>query len=79
MDDSPITLTVGRDTWSPRNYDDRYEGRVTVRRALEQSLNAATVRVAESVGLPAVIETARALGLRRAARRCPRSRSARSR
>ena len=63
VDDSPITLTVGRDTWSPRNYNDRYEGRVSVRRALELSLNAATVRVAESVGLPAVIETARALGL----------------
>jgi penicillin-binding protein 1B len=63
VDDSPITLTIGRDTWSPRNYNDRYEGRVTVRRALELSLNAATIRVAESVGLPAVIETARALGL----------------
>jgi penicillin-binding protein 1B len=63
VDDSPITLTVGRTTWSPRNYNDHYEGRVTVRRALELSLNAATVRVAESVGLPAVIETARALGL----------------
>ena len=63
VDDSPITLTVGRDSWSPRNHNDRYEGRVTVRRALEQSLNAATIRVAESVGLPAVIETARALGL----------------
>ena len=63
VDDSPITLTVGRDSWSPRNYNDRYEGRVSVRRALELSLNAATVRVAESVGLPAVIETARALRL----------------
>jgi penicillin-binding protein 1B len=63
VEDSPITLTVGNDTWSPRNYGDRYEGRVTVRRALELSLNAATVRVAEKVGLPAVIETARGLGL----------------
>ncbi|HEX9819558.1 MAG TPA: PBP1A family penicillin-binding protein [Methylomirabilota bacterium] len=62
VDDVPITLPVGRDTWSPRNYNDRYEGRVTVRRALEQSLNAATVRVAESAGLPNVVETARALG-----------------
>jgi penicillin-binding protein 1B len=62
VDDTPITLTVGRDTWSPRNYNDRYEGRVTVRRALEQSLNAATVRVAESAGLPNVVETARAMG-----------------
>jgi len=62
VDDAPLTLQVGRDTWSPRNYNDHYEGRVTVRRALEQSLNAATVHVAESVGMPAVIETARALG-----------------
>ncbi len=62
VEDAPLTLTVGRDTWSPRNYNDQYEGRVTVRRALEQSLNAATIRVAESVGMPAVVETARALG-----------------
>jgi penicillin-binding protein 1B len=62
VEDAPLTLQVGRDTWSPRNYNDHYEGRVTVRRALEQSLNAATVHVAASVGMPAVVETARALG-----------------
>jgi len=62
VDDVPVVLQVGNETWSPRNYNDHYEGRVTVRRALEQSLNAATVRVAELVGLPAVIETARDLG-----------------
>ncbi|PYN50381.1 MAG: hypothetical protein DME00_05790 [Candidatus Rokuibacteriota bacterium] len=63
VDDAPLTLKVGTTTWSPRNYEDRYEGRVTVRRALEQSLNAATVRVALEIGLPAVIETARGLGI----------------
>jgi penicillin-binding protein 1B len=62
VEDAPLTLTTGRDTWSPRNYNDRYEGRVTVRRALELSLNAATVRVADSVGMPAVVDTARTLG-----------------
>ncbi len=36
---------------------------MTVRRALEKSLNSAAVRVAQSVGFPAVIETARALGV----------------
>ena len=59
MDDTPLTLKVGTTEWSPRNYENRYEGRVTVRRALERSLNAATVRVAMEVGLPAVIEMAR--------------------
>jgi len=63
VDDTPLTLDVGDKEWSPRNYEDRYEGRVTVRRALEQSLNAATVRIAQEIGLGAVIETARALGI----------------
>jgi penicillin-binding protein 1B len=64
VDDAPITVMVGGKPWSPRNHEDRYEGRVSVRRAFEQSLNAATVRVAQAVGPAAVIETARSLGLR---------------
>jgi penicillin-binding protein 1B len=63
VDDSPITLMVGDKPWSPRNYEDRYEGRVRVRQALEHSLNAATVRLAQAVGLNAVIDTARTLGI----------------
>jgi penicillin-binding protein 1B len=64
VDDSPITLKVGGQPWSPRNYEERYEGSVSVRHALERSLNAATVRIAQTVGLPSVIEMARTLGLR---------------
>ncbi len=60
--DEPLTLRVGRQEWSPRNYEDRFEGTVSVRRALEQSLNAATVRIGMEVGLPAVIRTAREVG-----------------
>src|SRR5499426_262129 len=63
VEDLPITLETNGEAWSPRNYDDRYEGIVTVRQALEQSLNSATVRIAQTVGLPNVIETARALGV----------------
>ena len=63
VEDLPLTLESNGQPWSPRNSDDRYEGIVTVRQALEQSLNSATVRIAQTVGLPAVIELARALGL----------------
>ena len=63
VEDLPITVDAGGQPWSPRNSDDRYEGVVSVRQALEQSLNAATVRIAQTVGLPAVIEMARALGI----------------
>jgi penicillin-binding protein 1B len=63
VDDSPITLVVNKDPWAPRNYEDRYEGQVTVRRALERSLNSAAVRVAQGAGFPVIVDTARALGI----------------
>jgi len=63
VDDAPVTIVADGKPWSPRNHDDRYEGRVSVRRALEHSLNSATVRIAEAVGPRAIVDTARALGL----------------
>ena len=68
VEDAPITISVDGKPWTPRNYDDRYEGRVSVRRALEQSLNGATVRIAQVVGAPAIAETR---GARPAAERRP--------
>lgn len=49
--------------WSPGNYEGVYHGVVTVRSALEQSMNAASVRVGLSAGIDAVIKTARTLGV----------------
>jgi penicillin-binding protein 1B len=63
IEDAPITIVVNGKPWTPKNSDDRYEGPVTVRRALEGSLNTATVRLAQAVGLSSVIDTARALGV----------------
>jgi penicillin-binding protein 1B len=63
VEDRPLTVGTGRNAWTPRNYEGRYEGTVTVRRALEQSLNAATVWVAEAVGYDAIIRTAREAGI----------------
>lgn len=64
IDDSPFVwrLDNGRE-WSPRNYGDHYYGEVTVRVALERSLNAATARVAQSVGMDAIVRLARELGI----------------
>jgi penicillin-binding protein 1B len=63
VEDRPITIGTGKSAWSPRNYEDRYEGTVTLRRALEQSLNAATVWVAEGIGYDAVVRAARQVGI----------------
>jgi penicillin-binding protein 1B len=63
VEDRPLTVGTGRHAWTPRNFEARYEGTVTLRRALEQSLNAATVWIAEGVGLDPIIRTAREAGL----------------
>ena len=49
--------------WSPRNYDNRYLGTVTVRKALEESLNSASVRIGMATGIEAILKTARTLGV----------------
>lgn len=49
--------------WRPQNIDGRYRGAVPMEAAFAQSLNAATVRLAQQVGLPEVIRAARDLGI----------------
>jgi penicillin-binding protein 1B len=49
--------------WSPRNYEDRYHGTVTVREALEQSMNSASVRIGLATGIPSIIRTMHTLGI----------------
>lgn len=63
LDDSPLELRSGGESWTPANYDGTHRGAVSVRRALEESLNVPTVRAALSVGLDQVISTARACGI----------------
>src|SRR5207244_2261340 len=48
--DEPTTFTYEGGTYDPGNYKQEYHGAVTVREALNQSLNVATVRLAEMVG-----------------------------
>jgi len=64
VDDAPFEWSYDKQVWTPANYKKRYLGNVTVREALESSLNAATARIAHDVGLDAVIDMARRMGIR---------------
>ncbi len=64
IEDVPKVYKVGDTVWTPRNYDGRYRGLVTVQEALTYSLNAATVNLASQIGFEQVVETARRLGFR---------------
>lgn len=64
LDDSPVRLVqVGGRVWAPRNFGGSYAGPIPMREALVQSRNAATVRLAEAVGIRDVIAMARRMGI----------------
>jgi len=49
--------------WSPGNHEGAYHDTVTVREALEQSMNSASVRIGLACGIDPIIKTAHALGI----------------
>ena len=63
VEDRPVAMVAGKQRWTPRNFEGRYYGKVRARESLERSLNAATIAVAEQVGLSRVIDQARASGI----------------
>ena len=63
VDDASFEVEAGGKSWSPKNYDKREHGPVTVVTALEQSFNIAASRVALDAGLENVVKTARDAGI----------------
>jgi penicillin-binding protein 1A len=63
VDDDPVEVEEDGRVWMPANYGDEYLGRITMRRALMRSSNAATVRVSRAVGEERVVAAARKNGI----------------
>jgi penicillin-binding protein 1B len=63
--DEPVSIRDDSGNWEPRNMDGRFLGAVTVRQALEQSLNIPAVRVTMDLGPRRVADVARAVGIER--------------
>ncbi len=62
--DSPISFPDGAGrTWQPDNYDGKFEGQITIRRALTQSRNVPTIKVASLIGIKDIVVMARRFGL----------------
>ncbi len=61
--DEPVTYHVGDVSYSPHNYDDKFEGRITLRRALADSRNVPAVRLLDRVGIQNTIALARKFGI----------------
>ena len=63
IDDEPTVFEFDGQEYTPNNYGEKFMGKVTVRQALTNSLNVATVKVAEMVGYGRVVQIARQMGL----------------
>jgi len=61
--DEPVTFRSGGQEYSPHNYDEKFEGRITLRRALADSRNIPAVRLFDKVGIEKTIDLARKFGI----------------
>jgi penicillin-binding protein 1A len=61
--DAPMTVMSGGQPYSPHNYDEKFEGNITLRRALAGSRNVPAVKLAEKVGISSVVDVTRRFGI----------------
>lgn len=70
LEDSPATYEVPADEWNPegkwepKNFDEKYRGKVTVRQAIEKSLNIPSVRLIDKIGVGNALDVAKRMGIK---------------
>ena len=65
IDASPIEIDLGGKLgiWRPKNFNDKILDKITLRLALERSVNTATVRLAQEIGIPKIAKTVELFGI----------------
>ena len=63
ISDGPLSISVGSEVWTPKNYDGSYGGWTSLRSALRNSRNLATIRLGRETGIENVRDLARRTGL----------------
>jgi penicillin-binding protein 1A len=61
--DAPTTFNSAGTSYTPHNYDHRFAGNITLRRALEESRNIPAVKLAQRTGMPTVADYAKRFGI----------------
>jgi penicillin-binding protein 1A len=64
VSDTPATFMTASGPYSPHNYDEKFEGSITLTHALAESRNVPAVRLAQRLGIKTVIGYARRFGIR---------------
>jgi penicillin-binding protein 1A len=63
ISDTPISFPSSSGIWSPHNYDNKFEGTITLLHALAESRNVPAVRLLAKVGVDKVIKLCRKFGI----------------
>ncbi len=61
--DAPVIFQTSSGPYTPHNFDDKFEGTITLRRALAQSRNIPALKLADHIGIKTVIEYAHRFGI----------------
>lgn len=63
LDDTPVSYPSDGGPYSPVNYDGKFHGRVALRFALANSLNIPAVKTLNQIGIPAMVDLAKQMGI----------------
>ncbi|MGE5577344.1 MAG: PBP1A family penicillin-binding protein [Syntrophothermus sp.] len=64
IDDSPVEYSMPDGSiWTPQNVDSKFRGPITLRNALEQSVNVVAIKLLDQIGAGTVIEYAKKMGI----------------
>ena len=62
--DAPISFKMGKGKlWEPQNYDEKYLGPITLRKALTLSRNVVTIKILQDIGINYAVKYARQFGI----------------
>jgi penicillin-binding protein 1A len=61
--DSPVIFEWGDRRWTPKNFEERFLGPITLRSALTHSVNVVTVKIAQDIGVDYIMNYAKMLGI----------------
>jgi 1A family penicillin-binding protein len=61
--DEPISFKIGNEVWTPKNYDNRFHGTISLRQALANSYNIPAVKILNQNGIANMANLAKELGI----------------
>jgi penicillin-binding protein 1A len=61
--DAPVTFQTASGAYTPHNYDNKFAGSVSLRRASDESRNSPALKLAQQVGIHTVIDYVRRFGV----------------